>query len=249
MHLIFIIKLLYRVKSKSNQYSTLKKKLSLHPVSIDRIYHLVLKEASLEWRNKSLLASMLIYVLGAAFIVYYAFQGDLDYDTFAAVYWIIVLFASVNILGKTFDKEVRQQYYYLRSVVRPLELVLSKMIYNSLLVFVFELIIFLEMTLFFNVEIERPYLFYMTLLLGGIGFSNLFTLFSTITSRTGNIVLLSVLGFPIILPLLLLILRLTVLADLDVSIDDSMLNIGAITVLDLITLVLSLILFPYLWNE
>ena len=218
-------------------------------MSFNRIFHLVLKEASQEWRNKSLLASMLIYVLGATFIVYYAFQGNIEFDIWAAVFWIIILFSSVNILGKSFDKEVKDQYYYLRSIVRPVELVLSKMIYNAILIFLFELIIFLEMTLFFGIEIEYPYIFYSTLFLGGVGFSNLFTLFSTITARTGNIVLLSVLGFPIILPLLLLILRLTILSDIDVMIDDKWINIGAIAVLDLITLVLSVVLFPYLWSE
>lgn len=218
-------------------------------MNISRVLHLVAKEASLEWRNKSLLASMLIYVLGATFIVYYAFQGELDYEIWAALFWIIVLFSAINILGKAFDKEVRLQYFYLRSVVKPVELVVAKMIYNSLLIIFFEIIIFIEMSIFFGITIERAYIFYFTMLLGGIGFSSLFTLFSTITSRTGNIVLLSVLGFPVILPLLMLILRLTVLADLDVNIDDSWLNISAIAVLDLITLALSLVLFPYLWNE
>ncbi|MCO5231373.1 MAG: heme exporter protein CcmB [Chitinophagales bacterium] len=216
---------------------------------IDNIIHLIRKEAVLELRNKAILASMLIYVIGASFIVYYAFQGQIEFQVWSAIFWIIILFSATNIIGKTFDKEVRLQYYYLRTIVSPIELILSKLLYNAILIFAFEVIIFLEMLLFFGVEIDNLPLFFLTLFLGGIGFSNLFTLFSTITSRTGNVVLLSVLGFPIILPLLLLILRLTGIAEVDVLSTDTDVNIGAVIVLDLITTVLSLILFPYLWNE
>lgn len=218
-------------------------------MNLKRVYHLIGKEVALEWRNKSLLASMLIYVIGASFIVYYAFQGQIEFQVWAAIYWIIILFSGINILGKSFDKEVKQQYYYIRSVVPPMEMIVSKLIYNALLVFVFEVIIFLEMTLFFGIEVENLPVFFITLFLGGVGFSNLFTLFSTITARTGNVVLLSVLGFPVILPLLLLILRLTGLSDVEILVDDRSLNIGAVAILDVITMVLSLVLFPYLWNE
>jgi heme exporter protein B len=218
-------------------------------MNFNQVYHLIRKEAYLEWRNKSSLASMLIYVIGASFIVYYAFHGEIEFNVWSAIFWIIVLFSATNILGKSFEKEVKFQYYYIRSVVPPLEMIVSKLIYNAILIFIFEVIIFLEMTLFFGIEMENLPLFFLTLFLGGVGFSNLFTLFSTITSRTGNVVLLSVLGFPIILPLLLLILRLTGFSDVDLMADDRNLNIGVVAVLDMITLVLSLVLFPYLWNE
>ncbi|MCO5234587.1 MAG: heme exporter protein CcmB [Chitinophagales bacterium] len=218
-------------------------------MSIGNIIHLIRKEAILELRNKAILASMLIYVIGASFIVYFAFQGQIEFQVWAAIFWVIILFSATNIIGKTFDKEVRFQYNYLRTVVHPIELIISKLLYNAILIFVFELVVFLEMLLFFGVDIDNMPLFFLTLFLGGIGFSNLFTLFSTITSRTGNVVLLSVLGFPIILPLLLLILRLTGISEVDVLSTDTNVNIGAVVVLDLITAALSLVLFPYLWNE
>ena len=219
-------------------------------VSIERIVFLLQKELILEWRNKSLLASMLIYVIGASFIVYFAFQGRVEFQVWSAMFWIIIMFSAVNILGKSFDKEVNNQYYYIRSVIPPLELIFSKLIYNTGLLVLFELIIYLEMALFFGIEIEKQGLFFLTLLLGGIGFSNLFTLFSTITARTGNAVLLSVLGFPLILPLLLLILRLTGLSEInDITLGDQNLNLASVAVLDIITWLLSVVLFPYLWNE
>ncbi|MCO5247902.1 MAG: heme exporter protein CcmB [Chitinophagales bacterium] len=215
----------------------------------NRVKYLILKEAYLEWRNKSVLASMLLYVIGATFIVYYAFEGRIEFQSWTAIFWVIVLFSVINIVGKTFEKEVNQQYYYIRGLVSPIELILSKLFYNAFLVFFFELIVYVEMTIFFGIQIQDSSYFLLVLFLGGIGFSNLFTLFSTITARLNNIVVLPVLGFPIILPLLILVLRLTNISNIEVDFDEKMINIGAMLLLDTITFILSIILFPYLWSE
>lgn len=218
-------------------------------MQLSRLLYLIQQEAKLEWRQRSTFGGMLVYVVGASFIVYYAFQGNITFPVWASIFWIIILFTAIQTLGRTFSKEATVQYYYLRSVVPPSELILSKLIYNSLILFVFELIIYFEMKLFFGIVVEDQNVFLLTLFLGGLGMSNLFTLFSTITAKTGNLVLLAVLGFPIILPLLLLILRLTGLSDVEMMQDDRWLNMAAVGVLDAITLALALVLFPYLWSE
>ena len=89
----------------------------------------------------------------------------------------------------------------------------------------------------------------LTIILGSIGFSNLFTLLSAITARTQNFVLLAILGFPIILPLLLLIVNMSGLSDFAIKQKDIYMNLGAIGLLDVITLILSVILFPYIWRD
>jgi heme exporter protein B len=133
--------------------------------------------------------------------------------------------------------------------VKPIDLLLSKLLYNALLIFVFELIIYIEMSLFFGIEIKDKTSFLLTLFFGGMGMSNLFTLLSAITAKTGNVVLLAVLGFPIILPLLLLVLRLTGILDVALLEGDINVNLGAVIVLDMITMVMAIVLFPYLWKD
>jgi heme exporter protein B len=85
--------------------------------------------------------------------------------------------------------------------------------------------------------------------LGSVGFSNLFTLLSAITARTQNFVLLAILGFPIILPLLLLIVKMSELSNFAIQQKDIYLTLAAIGLLDVITLVLSVVLFPYIWRD
>ena len=216
---------------------------------ISNISKLIKKEFQLEWRQKTAIATIFIYVLGTTFLIYLVFQGNINIPTWIALFWIISLFTTVNAVSKSFMKDANEQFYYLRNVASPIEIILSKIIYNAIFITFLSLVIYAVMLLFFNENIEGKSLFLLTVILGSIGFSNLFTLLSAITARTQNIVLLAILGFPIILPLLLLIVKMSGLADFTISQQDIYVNIGAIVLLDVITLILSVILFPYIWRD
>ncbi|MDB5227302.1 MAG: transporter permease [Bacteroidota bacterium] len=216
---------------------------------LSNIFRLVKKEVQLEWRQKTALGTIFIYVIGTSFLIYLVFQGNITIPTWIALFWIIALFTTVNAVSKSFVKDANEQFYYLRSIATPLEIIFSKIIYNALLITILSLVIYLVMILFFNENINDKILFLVTIILGSIGFSNLFTLLSAITARTQNFVLLAILGFPIILPLLLLIVKLSGLSDFAIQQKDIYLSLGAIGLLDVITLILSVILFPYIWRD
>jgi heme exporter protein B len=216
---------------------------------VQHIYQLVRKEVQLEWRQKTALGTIFIYVLGTTFLVYLIFQGNITIPTWVALFWIIALFTTVNAASKSFIKDANEQFYYLRSMASPVEIILSKIIYNALLITVLALVIYGVMVLFFNENIADKKLFLLTIVLGSIGFSNLFTLLSAITARTQNFALLAILGFPIILPLLLLIVKMSGLSDFAIQEKDIYLHLGAIALLDVITLLLAVVLFPFIWQD
>ncbi len=216
---------------------------------LSNILKLVKKEMQLEWRQKTALGTIFIYVLGTTFLIYLIFQGNITIPTWIALFWIIALFTTVNAVSKTFIKDANEQFYYLRSIATPLEIIFSKIIYNALLITILSLVIYAIMILFFNENIENKGLFLLTIILASIGFSNLFTLLSAITARTQNFVLLAILGFPIILPLLLLIVKMSELSNFAIQDKDIYINLAAIGLLDVITLILSVILFPYIWRD
>lgn len=216
---------------------------------LSNIFRLIHKEIQLEWRQKTALGTVFIYVLGTTFLIYLVFQGNITIPVWVALFWVIALFTTVNAASKSFIKDANEQFYYLRSVVTALEIILAKIIYNALLIVVLSLVIYLVMILFFNQNIANKSLFLLTVLLGAIGFSNLFTLLSAITARTQNFALLAILGFPIILPLLLLIVKMSDLANFAIQQKDIYMHLGAIGLLDVITLILSVVLFPYIWRD
>lgn len=216
---------------------------------LSNIIRLIQKELQLEWRQKTALGTIFIYVLGTSFLIYLVFQGNITIPVWIALFWIIALFTTVNASSKSFIKDANEQFYYLRSIANPVEIIFAKIIYNALLITILSLVIYLVMVLFFNQNIENKAYFLITVILASIGFSNLFTLLSAITARTQNFVLLAILGFPIILPLLLLIVKMSELSNFAIQQKDIYMHLGAIALLDVITLVLSVVLFPYIWRD
>ncbi|MEZ5027085.1 MAG: heme exporter protein CcmB [Chitinophagales bacterium] len=216
---------------------------------LKNIFQLVKREIKLEWRQKTALGSIFIYVIGTCFLIYLTLQGLITIPVWIALFWILALFTTVNAVSKSFIKDANEQFYYLRFLVSPVEIILSKIIYNALLITLLALVIYAFMFLFFNEKIENDGLFLCTIILGSVGFSNLFTLLSSITARTQNFVLLAILGFPIILPLLLLIVKMSALSNFAIQQKDIYMHLGAISLLNLITIILSIVLFPYIWKD
>ncbi len=216
---------------------------------LKNILQLIKKEMELEWRQKTALGTIFIYVIGTTFLIYLVFQGHITIPVWIALFWIIALFTTVNAVSKSFTKDANEQFYYLRTIATPTEIILSKVMYNAVLITVLVLVIYAFLFLFFNERVENAGWFMCTIILGSIGFSNLFTLLSSITARTQNFVLLAILGFPIILPLLLLIVKMSELSNFAIQQKDIYMHLGAIALLDMITIILSVVLFPYIWKD
>jgi heme exporter protein B len=87
--------------------------------------------------------------------------------------------------------------------------------------------------------------------LGGMGISLVFTLMSAIAAKAQqNAALIAILGFPVILPQLLLLMKLSKVAFGEVFRNGAVLQLVGLTVLmDLLVIVLALILFPFLWKD
>ena len=88
-------------------------------------------------------------------------------------------------------------------------------------------------------------------ILGGASISLVFTLMSAIAAKAShNAALMAILGFPVILPLLLLLMRLSKAAFNEVFREGALLNLtGLIIGLDALIIAMAVILFPYLWKE
>jgi heme exporter protein B len=93
-------------------------------------------------------------------------------------------------------------------------------------------------------------LYLVSLLLGSIGFSATLTMVAGIAAQGENsATLMSVLSFPIIIPLLLLLLKLSKSAMDGISMQENWDEMATLASLDIIVIVLSGILFPYIWRH
>jgi len=211
---------------------------------------LLAKEIKLEFRHKYALNGILLYVISTVFVSYLSFKHIVDPPTWNALFWIIMLFASVNTISKSFmqDSKGIQLYYY--TLAEPQAIILSKIIYNSILMLFISLICYGCYSLFIGNIVQNQSLFICCLSFGSFGLSAVLTLISAIAAKTNNnFSLMAVLSFPILVPLLITLIKVSkdAVDGLDFSVTYKYLIV--LGMLDLIVLALSYMLFPYIWKD
>lgn len=216
---------------------------------VQEILFLLQKELLLEWRQKYAIGGILLYVVSTVFIVFLA-TLVIEAPIWNILFWIIVLFASVNAVVKSFVQENsnRQLYYY--TLANPLAIICSKIIYNIVLLFLLTILTYGAMTIVAENPVKDASIFWAALFLGSIGFSITFTFISAIASKADNsATLMAILSFPLVIPILgtlMKISRSALALEQDTSLNQDFIVLGAI---DLILFGLVIILFPFLWKD
>ncbi|MGJ1195235.1 heme exporter protein CcmB [Sphingobacterium spiritivorum] len=210
---------------------------------------LVYKDVLLEWRSKYAINGILLYVVSTVFVCYQAFTA-VDSIVWNALFWIIMLFASINAISRSFVQEStsRQLYYY--SIVDAKAIILSKIIYNTLVMILLSAIAFSVYSIIFRNPLADPLFYFISVILGSISFASVFTMVSGISSKAGNnSTLMAILSFPVIIPLLLVLIRLSKNAMDGLERSESLDHIVVLLAINVITVTISLLLFPYLWRD
>jgi heme exporter protein B len=92
--------------------------------------------------------------------------------------------------------------------------------------------------------------FALGMILGSSGLGITLTFVSGLAYKSGTGVgLVAILGFPVVIPLLITIVRFTTGAILGMTWLENGLNLLVLIILNGSSLLLSLLLFPYLWRE
>ena len=106
-------------------------------------------------------------------------------------------------------------------------------------------------SVFLGNPVDNSLWFTGMVVLGGASISIVFTLMSAIAAKAQqNAALMAILGFPVILPQLLLLMRLSKAAFAEVFREGAVLQLaGLITGLDILVIAMAIILFPYLWKD
>lgn len=217
---------------------------------LSQVKQLIKKEMLLEWRSKYALNGVLLYVVSTVFVCFLSFVS-VEKLTWNALFWIIMLFASINAVAKSFLQESKGRHLYIYTLVSPISLIIAKIVYNSLLMIVLTLVALLFYTMVFDFPKEADVLMYLVAtIMGSLSFATIFTMVSAIASKAGNGgMLMAILSFPIIIPVLIVLIKLAKNAidglDRSVSLDD----VGLLALINVMVMAVSLLLFPYLWRD
>jgi heme exporter protein B len=224
-----------------------KKRPAMNTFSI--FLTLIKKEFLLEFRQRYALSGILLYVISTVFVVYSA-AIKIQPPVWNVLFWIILLFASVNAVAKSFVQENGNRQLYFYQIADPAALVLAKIVYNFCLLLVIGTLAFGAFSLVAGNPVKNSALFMGVLTLGSLGFSITFTFISAIAAKANqSATLMAILSFPIILPILLSLIKLSAVALRLIQDTAWMQDVWTLVAIDAILIVLTFILFPFLWKD
>lgn len=210
---------------------------------------MIRKELLIEWKQKYAFNGLMLYVASMVIVIALSFGQILGPMAWNVLYWIMVLFAAINAVGKSFLADDQGQQLYLYALAHPTAVIVGKMIYNFALLL---LVSGLTMGLFLligGIEVGHPDWLAGLAVAGSAALAANLTIVAAVAARAENkTTLLAVLGFPIIIPVLFLLIRLSseAISATGAGLDlDALLFLGGITV---VLAVLSVLLFPFVWR-
>jgi len=216
---------------------------------IKQLWWLIYKDLQIDWRSKYPIAGILLYITSLIITSYLSFTGFIDPETWNALLWLILLFISINAVAKSFSQEEDRGLYYF-FLIKPERIILAKLIYYSLYQWLLIGIALAVFSLFLGFPVKGPLAFLINLLIGSFGLSSAFTMVSSIASKTNNnAVMMAILGFPVIIPILMLAISNSQVIVLGGSWSDIMVNLMTLLSVNVIIIALSYILFPFTWKS
>lgn len=217
---------------------------------LKEIVILIKKELQTEWKQKFSFSGILLYVISTIFVSYLCFKVINNILVWNALFWIIMLFAATNAVAKSFIQESKGRLLYLYSLASPQGIIISKIIYNAILLSIIGIFNYVFFGLLLGDLVQNKLLFLISIILGSMGFAIVLTMVSAIASKTNNTgSLMAILAFPILIPLLITLIRLSknALDGLDFSVSYT--YIVVLLAINVIVVVLAYLLFPYLWRD
>ena len=214
------------------------------------VFALLKKDLLLEFRQQHSFYGILLYIASTIFVLYLCVNSP-EGETWNGLFWTIQLFVCVNAVAKSFLQESRGRMLYFYCISGAQSFIIAKLIYNLILMLLMSLI---SLGLFF-ILLKNPLSdslkFTGIVCLGGISLSLVFTLLAAIAARAQqNAALMAILGFPLIIPQLLLLIRLSKSAFGEIFREGALFQITLMIVaLDILVVALSIILFPFLWKD
>jgi heme exporter protein B len=213
------------------------------------IITLIKKDVLLEFRQQYSFYGVLLYVASTIFVLYLA-MGQPENTVWNGLFWMMQLFICVNAVAKTFLQEGKGRQLYFYSLCSPVHFMLARMIFNAGLMLLMNLISLLLFTLLLGSPLLNMLVFIGISCFGACSISLVFSFLAAIAARAQqNAALMAILGFPLIIPQLMLLMRISSLAFADVFQSGLLSIVLLLACFDIMVVLLSVILFPFLWKD
>lgn len=214
------------------------------------VWALLKKDLLLEFRHQHTFFGILLYVVSTIFVLYLA-MGKPQAVVFNGLFWMIQLFICINAVAKSFLQEGRGRMLYYFYLSSPVQFIAAKLIYNAIISLVMVLLSLILFLFLLGNPLQNPLQFIWVGFYGAFSLSLVFTLMSAIAAKAQqNAAIMAILGFPLIIPQLLLLIKLSKSAFGEVFETGALTQIFLLlSGLNILVCALAVILFPFLWRE
>lgn len=213
------------------------------------ILTLIKKDLLLEVRQQYSFYGVLLYIASTTFVVYLT-MGQPEEKVWNGLFWVIQLFVCINAVAKSFLQENKGRMLYYYSIASPTHFVLAKLLFNALLMLFMNILSLAIFTLLLGSPVIRMGEFVLISLLGGVSLSLVFTFLAAIAAKAQQqAAMMAIMGFPIIIPQLLLLTKVSAAAFTSAIQNGWWQIVGLLGALDIMVIALAIILFPFLWKD
>ena len=211
------------------------------------------KDWASELRTRYAINALIMFILVTVSVILFSI-GEEEVSPYLAggLLWVVIFFSAMSGLSRGFvSEEERGTVLLLKLIAKPSTVFTGKLLFNLLLVFLMNGVIVLLYMLFFNsFVVENFQLFFLSTILGSLGIGISSTIIASIISKAGaKGTLYPVLSFPVLLPLILILLELTKFSIDGRTIAESYIEILILVCYDIIMLTASYLLFDIIWKD
>ncbi len=206
-------------------------------------------ELRTELRRKSMLGGILLHLFSSVYITKLAVI-QLQLPVWNALFWVVVIFATVQGIAKSFLQVGPGRWLYYYQLSSPEAALLAKVIYNFLLFLLLGFTALLLYGLLFGIFPDGMGRYMVSMSLTGLGIAAVFTLVSAISCKVpGGGIAMPVLSFPVLIPVMLTGIAASKKALDGIQTNSIYKDWAVLFLLDIMIIILSLILFRFLWKE
>ncbi len=215
-----------------------------------QIWNIVKLNFKLEWRLKQSYFAVALYTLISAYLSYLVFNGSVSSVVWNNLFWLILVFASVQVSFRSFQLEAERRFLLYFGLIPPQVLILGKTLYNFLYVLLVGEFTALIFSFLFGNEIHDFWAFQTILILASLGFASILSFTAGIASKASdNPALPAILSVPLLFPQLITLSKLSKEAITGFSWELNAPFLIVLALLSLISILLSYLLFTYLWRD
>lgn len=217
-----------------------------------RIAAIVRKDIRSEFRSRYAVNAVVMFALVTLTVISFALGLiRLTSEILAALFWIVVFFASMSGLAQTFIREEESgTAMILKLSADGTSVFFGKAIFNLALLFLLSVLIVPLFIILLKANIVSWPIFFGALVPGLIGLSGATTIIAAIVSQASvKGTLFAVISFPVLMPLLVGVIEITKFALTGGTWDDIYAPLRLVVAYDVVMITLSVMLFDFVWKE